>query len=202
MFPGIGSMKEYKQGKFEFKIIPDEQTPELPELGSVESYIVSNKDLLDEFLAFAENQHNGVGLASNQCSVNGERFSDRVIALKDLNTRKWRLIFNPKIVRYFGIKEVKTEGCLTWIGRKMLAERYLCVEVSYYDFEGNFKTGEIYTGFEAQMWQHEIDHLNGVEEKIILNNPNAVKLKIGNNDICPCGSGKKYKKCCKNLREN
>lgn len=26
------------------------------------------------------------------------------------------------------------------------------------------------------------------------NNPNRVK--IGRNDPCPCGSGKKYKKCC------
>ena len=24
----------------------------------------------------------------------------------------------------------------------------------------------------------------------------ASKLKIGRNDPCPCGSGKKYKKCC------
>ena len=22
--------------------------------------------------------------------------------------------------------------------------------------------------------------------------------KVGNNSLCPCGSGKKYKKCCKN----
>jgi len=25
---------------------------------------------------------------------------------------------------------------------------------------------------------------------------NNVKKKIGRNDPCPCGSGKKYKKCC------
>lgn len=28
-----------------------------------------------------------------------------------------------------------------------------------------------------------------------------VKKKIGNNDNCPCGSGKKFKKCCKNKKE-
>lgn len=38
----------------------------------------------------------------------------------------------------------------------------------------------------------ELDHLiNGVQEPYI--NPFA---KIGRNDPCPCGSGKKYKKCC------
>ena len=28
------------------------------------------------------------------------------------------------------------------------------------------------------------------------NNPN--KFRIRRNELCPCGSGKKYKKCCKN----
>ncbi|MDY0223105.1 MAG: SEC-C metal-binding domain-containing protein [Desulfobacterium sp.] len=31
----------------------------------------------------------------------------------------------------------------------------------------------------------------------LLNPPQLVKsVKIGRNDPCPCGSGKKYKKCC------
>ena len=34
--------------------------------------------------------------------------------------------------------------------------------------------------------------------KAMLNNKNKVskKIKIGRNEPCPCGSGKKYKKCC------
>lgn len=30
------------------------------------------------------------------------------------------------------------------------------------------------------------------------NEPVRVDVKIGRNDPCPCGSGKKYKKCCLN----
>ena len=45
--------------------------------------------------------------------------------------------------------------------------------------------------------QHEIDHLNGVvcmDRKV---NTTIVKdKKVGRNEPCPCGSGKKYKKCC------
>jgi preprotein translocase subunit SecA len=26
--------------------------------------------------------------------------------------------------------------------------------------------------------------------------PHKPGLKVGRNDLCPCGSGKKYKKCC------
>ena len=55
--------------------------------------------------------------------------------------------------------------------------------------------------------QHEIDHLNGVclpwkpgaEEKVKDKSPALVTgkaAKIGRNAKCPCGSGKKYKKCC------
>ena len=30
----------------------------------------------------------------------------------------------------------------------------------------------------------------------VTNSPRRVKGKVGRNDPCPCGSGKKYKKCC------
>ncbi|MGN1105021.1 MAG: SEC-C metal-binding domain-containing protein [Huintestinicola sp.] len=30
----------------------------------------------------------------------------------------------------------------------------------------------------------------------MIKNPPAKKKKIGRNEPCPCGSGKKYKKCC------
>ena len=52
--------------------------------------------------------------------------------------------------------------------------------------------------------QHEIDHLHGIclpwnESAKELTSIPYVKNKsydVGRNDPCPCGSGKKYKKCC------
>ena len=38
-----------------------------------------------------------------------------------------------------------------------------------------------------------------VKEKVICRGKTYVvpkEAKIGRNDLCPCGSGKKYKKCC------
>ena len=32
--------------------------------------------------------------------------------------------------------------------------------------------------------------------------PNIMTKKIGRNDPCPCGSGKKYKKCCINSQND
>ncbi len=40
----------------------------------------------------------------------------------------------------------------------------------------------------------ETSSVNGVE---VEDADGAVRImKIGRNDLCPCGSGKKYKKCC------
>jgi hypothetical protein len=33
------------------------------------------------------------------------------------------------------------------------------------------------------------------------NAPRAVRGPIGRNDLCPCGSGLKYKRCCANKRD-
>ncbi len=38
-----------------------------------------------------------------------------------------------------------------------------------------------------------------IDLEILLNNPSETKVaekKVGRNEPCPCGSGKKYKKCC------
>ena len=51
---------------------------------------------------------------------------------------------------------------------------------------------------EAICVQHEIDHLNGLTIYDVTCDPKQKKVenKTGRNDQCPCGSGKKYKRCC------
>jgi len=38
--------------------------------------------------------------------------------------------------------------------------------------------------------------ISDVERALIARQPAVPKPSIGRNDSCPCGSGKKYKKCC------
>ena len=40
------------------------------------------------------------------------------------------------------------------------------------------------------------DKAKGPTKKVEPNKPFVAKEKVGRNDPCPCGSGKKYKKCC------
>ena len=196
----------------DFKVIPDQQTPTVELLSrSVKSLIEDNHTQFKAFLEFAKTQSTAVGLAANQVSLDGERFMHRVFALKNLKKASdgswttdntWRLIIDPVITERYGIKIEKSEGCLTWINRKIISERHRFVKVSYYTVDDDFEIitkvdNEEHEDFEAQIWQHEINHLNGVEERVeghsyILH----VKDPAQRNDACPCGSGKKYKSCC------
>jgi peptide deformylase len=182
----------------EFKVIPNEQTPKAPEItfGDGKLFADHYRKEFDAFLEYASGRSDAVGLAANQCSVDGERFMHRVFALRNMLTREWSLVIYPVITKCIGIKELKAEGCLTWKGQTIVAERYRAVEVSYYDMDGKFHEGETYKGFEAQVWQHEVNHLNGVEEDVRAAFTEPRPIEVGRNEDCPCGSGKKYKKCC------
>ena len=80
-----------------------------------------------------------------------------------------------------------------------------------YAFQHDMKDGSVEPNLVAVAAQHEIDHLNGV---VLPDRSDAVEVTkdvdrvaamtaaalapptVGRNDPCPCGSGRKYKKCC------
>jgi SWIM/SEC-C metal-binding protein len=62
---------------------------------------------------------------------------------------------------------------------------------------------EVASIFKEHGWEYTIELDKAEPEditdlEILLNTPETVTVdkKIGRNDPCPCGSGKKYKKCC------
>ena len=62
---------------------------------------------------------------------------------------------------------------------------------------------ELESVFEEHGWKYSIeldpDKSEDINELEMLLNPPKTKIaekKVGRNDPCPCGSGKKYKKCC------
>ena len=186
-----------------FEVILSQQTPTVDPLSNVKSLAEDHHEKLKAFLEYAKTKTTAVGLAANQVSLDGERFMHRCFAIKNiLGDGSWRLILNPVVTERYGIKIQKSEGCLTWPYKKIISERNRFIKVSYYTVDENFEEitfveNEEHEGFEAQIWQHEINHLNGFEEKVedgrfILH----IKEPAGRNDACPCGSGKKYKACC------
>ena len=107
------------------------------------------QDLLDTLVAYKDGC---VGMAANMI---GE--SIRIIAFDD--NGKYSVMFNPEIVKASGIYETE-EGCLSLSGTRK-TKRYQTVKVQYQNekMQTRLKT---YTGWTAEIIQHEIDHCNGI----------------------------------------
>ena len=93
-----------------------------------------------------------VGMAANMIGA-----AKRIISVDDNGNAT--VMFNPEIVKCSGAYEAE-EGCLSLTGTRK-ARRYRTIKVRYQNeqFQTRLKT---YTGFTAQIIQHEIDHLGGV----------------------------------------
>ena len=93
-----------------------------------------------------------VGMAANMIGLN-----KRIIIFDDHGSAT--VMFNPELVKCSGAYETE-EGCLSLSGvRKTRRWRQIKVRYQNERFETRLKT---YTGFTAQIIQHEIDHCNGV----------------------------------------
>ena len=62
---------------------------------------------------------------------------------------------------------------------------------------------EVASIFEEKGWRYTIglepdksEDISDLEVLLNLPKPAVVEKKAGRNDPCPCGSGKKFKKCC------
>ena len=107
------------------------------------------QDLKDTLKAHREGC---VGMAANMIGVN-----KRIIIFDDHGSAT--VMFNPELVKCSGAYETE-EGCLSLSGvRKTRRWRQIKVQYQNERFETRLKT---YTGFTAQIIQHEIDHCNGV----------------------------------------
>ena len=112
------------------------------------------RDLLETLLAHKEGC---VGMAANMIGVH-----KRIIAFLDESGKKptYSVMLNPEIIKADGLYETE-EGCLSLLGGPRPCKRYKSIKVQYQNeqLQTRLKT---YTGFTAQIIQHEIDHCNGV----------------------------------------
>jgi len=97
--------------------------------------------------------HECVGMAGNMIGYN----KAVIIFLED---EKMHVMYNPEIIKTSGNYHECEEGCLSHVGQKSV-KRYETIKVSYFDesFKKKIKT---FTGFTAQIIQHECDHLKGI----------------------------------------
>jgi len=106
---------------------------------------------------------------------------------------KW---INPQIEEYEKEEIISEEGCLSIPNKEVKVKRAKQITVSTQASITN-RQKFVLVDEEAVIFQHEFDHLNGIliTDKIY---KETKQIKVGRNDPCPCGSGKKFKKCCGN----
>lgn len=107
------------------------------------------QDILDTLIAHKDGC---VGMAANMIGI-----KKRIIVFDDGGT--YTTMFNPEIIKASGPFEAE-EGCLSLEGVRK-TKRYRTIKVQYQNeaFQTRLKT---FTGFTAQIIQHEIDHCKGV----------------------------------------
>lgn len=107
-------------------------------------------DLLDTLTAHRETC---VGMASNMIGV-----CKRIIAFDNEGT--YMIMLNPEIIKQSD-EYWTEESCLSLLGGPRKIKRYRKIKVQYQtrEFQVRLKT---FTGWTAQIIQHEIDHCNGV----------------------------------------
>ena len=163
-----------------------------------------------ELFQILNSRKDGIGLAANQVGI------DAQVAV--VNVRKPLILINPKIISQEN--EVPYyEGCLSYPKKGVNTKRYRDIvikteqEESEWYFSGAPNPSDGKGSWEEDSKseddtqlrllesicvQHEIDHLNGIicMDRKIETSYKRTEKKVGRNEPCPCGSGKKYKKCC------
>ena len=107
------------------------------------------QDLQDTLKA---NQDRCVGMAANMIGVKKRII---IVNMGFLNV----VMYNPVIVKKDTLFETE-EGCLSLDGVRKTT-RYQNIEVEYLDSSWK-KHRQQYSGWTAQIIQHEVDHLNGI----------------------------------------
>lgn len=109
------------------------------------------QDLLDTITAHREAC---VGMAANMIGV-----LKRIIVFANEKC-EFEIMYNPEIVKCSGAFQTE-EGCLSLLGDPRPVKRFKSIKVKFQnvEFKERFKT---FTGFTAQIIQHELDHCNGI----------------------------------------
>ncbi|MDR2125234.1 MAG: peptide deformylase [Prevotellaceae bacterium] len=101
----------------------------------------------------------GVGIAAPQVGI-----SRRLIAVQrfDKDGEPFEFYANAYLVYRSDAKRTGSEGCLSIPGRRGNVERSETVVVEYTDTETLTQQVDTVSGFTAVIFQHEIDHLDGI----------------------------------------
>ena len=164
------------------------------------------KKLITQLESALEQTEHCIGLAAIQLG-----FPYKVAVIKNGSEKNLHLI-NSEIIEKSEEFIYYNESCMSFPGKYTNTKRYKQITVKNNVINGDKFEEEVFVayyskdnseigndGIMAIAIQHEIEHFNGMTifDHNIVNTPLIRDdVKVGRNDPCACGSGKKYKKCC------
>lgn len=138
------------------------------EVDSTQIQSAAIQKIIDEMLLLARGERQDVekrtmvGLAAPQVGI------DLRVILVDMGIDADRrqpgqlqAFINPEIIWHSDEVVMEREGCFSTGDIYGIVPRYQAIRVRAYDRDGNQSIVE-YTGFRARIFQHEIDHINGI----------------------------------------
>lgn len=189
------------------KIVKDEAF--LRKISEPVESVEEAQEIIDEITKVLRRTDNGVGLAAVQIGIPK---TVGVIIHKAGAEEKVIHLINPKLVEAEDEVVFPNEGCLSFPGQYNSTKRFQHFIIDNQVIDGNdFRTERHYyfyspdpdevgnMGLRAIAVQHEMDHFQGKlihDFDIKGTTLQRETKKVGRNDKCPCGSGKKFKKCC------
>jgi len=160
--------------------------------------------IIEALKASLATTEDGMGLAAIQIGI-----PKRVGVIKQKD--EYLYLINPEYVEKLEEIVFVNERCLSLPGIPKDTKRYKQVQIKNQCIKDNaFEEEQLVfyyspdptepgnQGLVTIAVQHEMDHFDGtlITDYDIKGKTIIAEKKIGRNDKCPCGSGKKYKKCC------
>ena len=108
-------------------------------------------ELIDAMLS-----HSVLGISANQLV-----YSYRVFAMRGETKKESIVCFNPEIKDFSPEMNTMEEGCLSLPDVFAKVVRPAHVAISYLDEDGK-EEGQLASGMTARVFQHELDHLDGI----------------------------------------
>ena len=131
-------------------LIHDPEFLAVPSVPATDADLPVARDLLDTLTAYKDSC---VGMAANMIGV-----SKQIICFN--NKGEFMTMLNPEMIKKLDEYETE-ESCLSLLGGPRKTKRYRQIRVRYLtlDMKQREKT---FTGFTAQIIQHELDHCEGI----------------------------------------
>jgi peptide deformylase len=182
----------------------------LKEISSKVDSVTEAKEIIEKLEKELKKHSNGYGLSAIQIGI-----PKAISIIKyDRHEQEFIVLINPEFIEKGEEFVFYGEGCLSFpdVYMQTIRHKDFIIKNSVIDGDTFREEKQYYyyseddnaSRYESVAVEHEIDHQLGLtiyDYGKVISPPVPITRdtpKISRNDPCPCGSGKKYKKCCIN----